>query len=55
MYVAAQKGHVEVVIELEKMGSNPNTPNSVCGTKKDGVSKSAYSKNSNLCETFFSK
>jgi hypothetical protein len=39
MYFAARYGHVEVVIELEKMGGNPNTPNKVCGTKKEGVSR----------------
>jgi hypothetical protein len=39
MYIAASRGHVEVVRELGKMGGNPNTPNKVCVTKKEGVSR----------------
>jgi ankyrin repeat protein len=39
MHVAALNGHVEVVRELLKMGGNPNTPDRVCETKKEGVSR----------------
>jgi hypothetical protein len=40
MYFAARKGYVEDVRELKNIGGNVNTPNKVCGTKKEECFKS---------------